>query len=144
VARGDRLDTRPVPTSGRIAFARVVGAAVAGPCLAFAGVVVGTLLGLLVARSMLGQSSAIFLIKIAEMLQPVDVVGLIVKGMAFAGSSALIATFEGLRPESRGGPNPYRAVLRSIVAILLLNFTWFNLVYLTGDPFGPDVAVSAG
>lgn len=144
VARGDRVDARPIPASGRIAFARVLGAAIAGPCLSLAGVVVGTLLGLAVARSMLGQSPAIFLIKIAEMLQPVDVAGLLIKGMAFAGSAALIATYEGLRPESQGGPNAYRAVLRSVLAVLILNFTWFNLVYLTGDPFGPNVAASAG
>ena len=93
---------------------------------------------------MLGQSPAIFLGKIAEMLQPADVVGLVVKGMAFAASTALIATFEGLRPERDGGPRPYRAVLRSLVAVLILNFTWFNLVYLAGDPFGPVVAASAG
>ena len=74
----------------------------------------------------------------------VALVGLSVKGVAFAGCAALIATYEGLRPEAQGGPDPFRAVLRSITAILFLNFTWFNLVYLAGNPFGPNVVTSAG
>ena len=144
VARGDRPDPRPTPGRGRIALARVLGASLAGPVLALWGVFVGSLMGLLVARSMLGQSPAIFLGKVAEMLQPMDVIGLLVKGAAFPASAALIATFEGLRPDREGGPSAYRAVLRSVVAVLILNFTWFNLVYLAADPFGPDVVASAG
>lgn len=144
VARGDRLDTRPTPSAGRIALARILGATLAGPTLAIASVLVGSTIGLLVARSMLGQSPAIFLAKVAEMLQPIDVIGIVIKGAAFPASAALISTYEGLRPESQGGSSPYRAALRSIVAVLLLNFTWFNMVYLAGDPFGPDVVASAG
>jgi phospholipid/cholesterol/gamma-HCH transport system permease protein len=144
VERGLRLDNRAVPSAGRVALARVLGAALAGPTLAVWGATVGILMGLVVSKSMLGQSPEIFLGKIAEMLMPVDVFGLLLKGIAFVGSTALIATYEGLRPESRGGPDAYRAVLRSIMMILFLNFTWFNLVYLAGDPFGPNVAASAG
>ena len=106
VAQGVRPMRRPSPEVGRVALARVLGAAVAGPVLTTFGAAVGTTMGLLVSRSMLGQSPAIFLGKIAEMLQPVDVAGLIVKGAAFAGMAALIATYEGLRPERDGGPGP--------------------------------------
>jgi hypothetical protein len=139
VAQGVRADERPRPEVGRVALARVLGAAVAGPVLTTLGATVGTTMGLLVSRSMLGQSPAIFLGKIAEMLQPIDVAGLVVKGAAFAGMAALIATFEGLRPERDGGPDHFRAAFRSTFMILLLNFVWFNLVYLAADPFGPSV-----
>jgi ABC-type transporter Mla maintaining outer membrane lipid asymmetry permease subunit MlaE len=139
---GIRHDDRPVPSSGRVALARILGAAVAGPVLTTFGAAIGTTMGLIVSRSMLGQSPAIFLGKIAEMLAPADVAGVIVKGVGFAGMAALIATYEGLRPERDGGPDAYRAVLRAMFMILFLNFTWFNLVYLAGDPFGPVVVAA--
>lgn len=141
VERGVREDERPSPSPGRIALARVLGAAMAGPAMALWGVTVGTLMGVIVSRSMLGQSPWMFLGKAVEMLQPVDVLGLLIKGMAFSGAAALISTFEGLRPERIGGPDAYRAAVRSVVMILVLNFTWFNLVYLAADPFGPGVAL---
>jgi phospholipid/cholesterol/gamma-HCH transport system permease protein len=143
VSRGERIDPRPVPRRGRLAMARILGAMIAGPILTLWGFVVGTMIGVLVARSMLGQSPSIFIGKIVEMLQPVDILGLGLKGMFFAGSTALIASFEGLRPQHEGGPDAHRAAWRSLLAVLLLNFTWFNLVYLAGDPFGPDVAVTS-
>lgn len=142
VAQGLRIDERPRPTPGRVALARILGAAIAGPVLTTWGAAVGTTMGLLVTRSMLGQSPAIFVGKMLEMLQPIDVVGIGVKGSAFAAMAALIATFEGLRPEQDGGPDAYRAVFRSVFMILFLNFTWFNLVYLAGDPFGPNVVAA--
>ena len=144
VEQGLRVDGRPVPPSGRVAFARIAAAALAGPVLSLWGVFVGTTVGMLVSRSMLGQAPEMFLGKIAGMLDSIDVAGLIIKGVAFAGSAALIATYEGLRPVSQGGPDSFRAILRSIVAILFLNFTWFNLVYLAGNPFGPNVVSSTG
>jgi len=144
VVRGDRLDERPTPTRGRIALARLLGAVIAGPVLSFWGAVVGVLIGLLVAQSMLGQSPAIFVGKAAELLQPVDVLGLMIKGALFPAFATLIATFEGLRPDREGGPSAYRAVLRSVMAIMFLNFTWFNLVYLAASPFGPNVVAAAG
>jgi phospholipid/cholesterol/gamma-HCH transport system permease protein len=144
VSRGLRPDSRPVPTTGRIALARLVAAALVGPVLSIWGAFVGTAVGVLVARSMLGQAPEIFLGKIAGMLDTIDVAGLAVKGVCFAGGAALIATYEGLRPESQGGPDAFRAALRSVVMILFLNFTWFNLVYLAGNPFGPNVVSSGG
>ncbi len=142
VAQGIRQDDRPRPELGRVALARILAAAISGPVLTAWGAAVGTTMGLLVTRSMLGQSPAIFLGKIAEMLQPVDVAGMVVKGAGFAAMAALISTFEGLRSENDGGPDAYKAVFRSIFMILFLNFTWFNLVYLAGDPFGPDVVAA--
>ena len=144
VEQGLRSDTRPVPSIGRIAFARIAAAALAGPVLSLWGVFVGTTVGMLVSRSMLGQAPEMFLGKIAGMLDSIDVIGLTVKGVGFAGCAALFATYEGLRPDEQGGPDPYRAVFRSIVAILFLNFTWFNLVFLAGNPFGPNVVSSTG
>ena len=144
VERGLQPDTRPVPSVGRIAHARLLGALIAGPVLTLWGVIVGGLMGLVVARSMLGQSPETFLGKMIEMMNPIDVVGLVVKGILFCGTATLIATFEGLRPESKGGPDAYRAVIRSVFVILFLNFTWFNLVYLAGNPFGPNVVASRG
>ncbi|MDB5352199.1 MAG: ABC-type transport system involved in resistance to organic solvent, permease component [Planctomycetota bacterium] len=142
VLQGARPDDRPRPDAGRVALARLLAAAISGPVLAAWGVAVGTTMGLLVTKSMLGQSPAIFLGKIAEMLRPVDVAGMVVKGAGFAAMAALISTFEGLRHDRDGGPDTYRAVFRSIFMILFLNFTWFNLVYLASDPFGPDVAAA--
>jgi phospholipid/cholesterol/gamma-HCH transport system permease protein len=144
VVQGVRVDSRPIPSAGRIAMARLGAAALAGPALSLWGVLVGTTIGVLVSRSMLGQSPEMFLGKIAGMLDTIDVIGLLVKGVAFAGTAALIATYEGLRPASQGGPDAFRAVFRSIVTILFLNFTWFNLIYLAGNPFGPNVVSPGG
>ena len=142
VERGISSDLRPSPSPGRVALGRLLGAAVAGPVLSLWGVAIGCLMGLVAARSMLGQSTETFLGKIVERLDPIDVLGLVAKGGLFAGASALIAAYEGLRPESRGGPDAYRAVVRSVFVILFLNFTWFNLVYLGSNPFGPDVVAA--
>ena len=139
VVQGLRADDRPSPTRSRVALARVAGAMVAGPLLAAWGTAVGIAMGLLASRSMLGMSPAIFSGKIIEMLEPIDVVGLLLKPAAFAGMAALLASFEGMRSGLRGEPDAFRAALRAVVMTLFLNFTWFNLVYLAGDPFGPSV-----
>lgn len=145
VAQGLRPDDRPAPGRARVALARILAAGLAGPILASWGAAVGTTVGLLASKSMLGMSPAIFLGKIVEMLMPADVLGLVVKPAAFAGTAALLACYEAMRPASSGEPDAFRAVLRSVVMILFLNFTWFNLVYLAGDPFGPNViAAPAG
>jgi phospholipid/cholesterol/gamma-HCH transport system permease protein len=143
VARGVRPDDRPLPGLGRVVLARLVAAMICGPVLALFGSAVGTIMGLLVARSMLGQSPYIFLGKIVEMLKPVDVAGLVIKPAAFAASAVLISCYEGLRPERDGGPDAFRSAFRSFVMVLVLNFTWFNLVYLTSDPYGPGVVATS-
>lgn len=142
VVQGIRPDARPLPSRGRITLARVAGAAIAAPLLASWGAVVGTLVGMLASMSMLGMSTAIFTGKIVEMLMISDVVGLIVKPCMFAGMAALLACFEGMRTEPQGRPDAFRAVLRAVIMILFFNFTWFNLVYLAGDPFGPNVVAA--
>jgi ABC-type transporter Mla maintaining outer membrane lipid asymmetry permease subunit MlaE len=80
------------------------------------------------------------------MIEPGDVFGLVVKATAFGLMSSLLACHEGLR----GGDNhddtarvpaaACRAVLLSIVAILMVNDCWFVLNYLSGSPFGPTLA----
>ncbi len=142
VAQGLRPDSRPCPSRARTALIRVVAAMITGPILATWGVLVGTGVGLLASKSMLGMSPAIFTGKIVEMLAITDVVGLMVKPAAFGGMAALMACYEGMRPTAANRPDPFRAVLRSVVMILFLNFTWFNLVYLAGDPFGPNVVAA--
>ncbi len=143
VARGVRPDDRPLPGLGRVVLARLVAAMICGPILALFGTAVGTIMGLLVARSMLGQSPYIFLGKIVEMLKPVDVAGLVIKPAVFASSAVLISCYEGLRLERDGGPDAFRSAFRSFVMVLILNFTWFNLVYLTSDPYGPGVVATS-
>ena len=142
VVQGIRPDARPIPSRSRTAFTRMTAAVIAGPLLATWGALVGTLVGMLASKSMLGMSPAIFMGKIVEMLMITDVVGLIVKPSAFAAMAALISSYEGMRTPRLGEADPFRAILRSVVMILFLNFTWFNLVYLAGDPFGPNVVAA--
>jgi len=142
VTLGLREDGRPRPSRSRTALIRIMAAAATGPILATSGALIGTGVGLMASKSMLGMSPAIFMGKIVEMLMITDVIGLIVKPAAFAGMAALLACFEGMRSDPLSRPDPFRAVLRSVLMILFLNFTWFNLVYLAGDPFGPNVVAA--
>jgi phospholipid/cholesterol/gamma-HCH transport system permease protein len=143
VALGLRPDPRAVPSPARLAAARLAAAAFIGPILVIWGVCVGSLVGWAVGEAMLGIRFAIFFGEAARMLWVRDVVGVPVKGVAFALTAALFACHEGLRP----GPSDARAVraaaLRAAcfaaVAILLINNSWFVLVYLAGPPFGPTV-----
>ncbi len=145
-SQGLRPDDRPKADAGRLVFARIAGAALAGPVLTMVGSAVGSCMGMLVAKTMLGLRASIFIGKFMEMLLPCDVAGIVVKGSAFAGCAALVASFEGLRPLDAGcEPNPHRAAVRAIFLILLMNLSWFNVIYLAGKPYGPlVVAAPAG
>ena len=89
-----------------------------------------------------------------------DVVGMIVKGILFGVFTAAICCFEGLRvarraaaaavsageirPQNGGGASDLsgsivRAVCLSMAAILLLNMTWFLLVYHAVPVYGPSL-----
>ncbi len=132
-----------VPDPARLAFARVVGAMLAGPVLGFIGCVAGLVAGLSVSRSILDVPTVWFLYNFMEMLWARDLVGIIVKGVAFSGAVALISCHEGLRrPEGTAedlGIAIWRSACLGVAAILLLNAAWFTFMFLGGAPFGRTV-----
>jgi len=144
VTQGLRPDPRTPPEPARLVAVRLLAAAAAGPILAFWGGTIGTAVGLLVAKSMIGLPSPIFLGKMLEMLWARDVVGLVGKGAAFGLISALFACFEGLRRHLDDGPDAvahaaFRATCLSVTSILIVNMAWFLLFYHAGPAFGPTV-----
>jgi phospholipid/cholesterol/gamma-HCH transport system permease protein len=141
VRRGLAADPRGEDDPGRLVLSRVLAAAIAGPTLSLIGVAVGSGIGMLVAKGLLHVAPAIFIGKFLEMLRPVDVLGLAVKGVLFATVAALAACAEGLRDD---GPDRLsipaavcRAACMAMFGILFLNGSWFTLAYRSGDPFGP-------
>lgn len=146
VALGLAEDPRTPPDPARLVLVRVVASMLVGPILVAWGATVGTLIGSLVCSSMLGLPMSLYYGSIRQMIQPADAMGVLFKGMVYAGLATLIACQEALRSRRLGeegrpaGAHPaIRAVLISIVAILAVNLSWFNLVYMSGSPFGPPV-----
>ena len=123
------------------------------------GFVVGTFIGWRAAGTMMGLSSDMFFLMFYRMIWFRDVVGMIVKGLLFGLVPATISCFEGLRAarlsagETSGPrrprpgialrPGPGGAIVRaaclSMVAILLINMTWFILVYHAVPVYGPSL-----
>jgi phospholipid/cholesterol/gamma-HCH transport system permease protein len=144
VVLGLRPDPRPPTPAPRLALARVAAAAAAGPVLGLWGAAVGTAIGWLVARIMLGISAPVFFGSILERLWIRDVVGLVAKGTAFGAAAALFACFEGLRRPDATDPDAVavascRAACLAAATILVINGFWFKIAYLSGAPFGPTV-----
>jgi phospholipid/cholesterol/gamma-HCH transport system permease protein len=142
VLRGRQSDPRPPADPGRVAVARLIAAAVAGPVLGLWGTVVGATVGWLIALDLMAIPTPIFFGKMLEMLWARDVVGLGVKGVAFGAVAGLVACFEGLRGLSDPREVPAasaRAAAYSALAILALNGTWYYLMYMAGPAFGPTV-----
>ncbi|CAN5866047.1 hypothetical protein BH23PLA1_BH23PLA1_26130 [soil metagenome] len=156
VARGVVADDREPPEPARLVLVRVLAAMVAGPVLAIWGAAAGMLVGWSVSVGVLHVPSPIFFGKFLEMLWLRDALGLTVKPALFGGVTALIVCHEGLRlrpdvgvladadanAEASTCSLPVaggRAVCLSTFAILVLNLSWFTLVYLAGPPFGPTV-----
>jgi phospholipid/cholesterol/gamma-HCH transport system permease protein len=136
------------PDAGRLALPRLVAGTVAGPVLAFWGAAVGSVVGSCVTASLLGISAQTFWQVFHEMLWVRDVVGLIVKGVSFGFAGALFACVEGLRgpvgDDANTDPDAvqwavFRAFCLAALTILLLNSTWFILVYRVGPAFGPTL-----
>ncbi len=97
LSRGLRSDQRDEPDPARLAAVRIVAAGITGPVLAFWGTVVGFLMGMMAAQSLLSVSPGIFVNKCLEMIEPGDLIGLVVKSVLFALAAALLACHEGLR-----------------------------------------------
>ncbi|MFM7316745.1 MAG: ABC transporter permease [bacterium] len=144
VARGLKTSqTEMEPDVARLAMARVLGVALAGPVLGFIGCVSGLIAGLVVSRSVLDVPTVWFLYHFAEMLWARDLVGIVVKGILFCGLATAIACYEGLRkPEgdtSDLAVSMWRAACLGTFAILLANSGWFAFMFLSGAPFGRTV-----
>ncbi len=130
----------------RLAASRLVGAMVAGPILGAWGAVVGTLVGFVVAHTMVGMAAPAFFDSFLEMLWIRDIIGLVVKGAGFGFVAALLACREGLADPGEGAERPHSVALAACrvatlasLALLVINSGWFLLIYHAGAPFGPTV-----
>ncbi|MDR3637106.1 MAG: ABC transporter permease [Isosphaeraceae bacterium] len=141
-------DLETLPDAGRVALPRLIAGTISGPVLALWGSVVGSLVGWAVAASLLGLSGNTFWQMFCDMLWVRDILGLVVKGMGFGFFGALFACLEGLRgpvgDEADSDPDSvqwavFRACCLSALAILLINSSWFVLVYRAGPAFGPTL-----
>jgi phospholipid/cholesterol/gamma-HCH transport system permease protein len=124
------------------------------------GVAVGTLVGWQASQTMMGLSTGMFFMMLVKMMWFRDVVGLIVKGVLFGAVPAAICCYEGFGPAARGDelsvardvpPDPaygaapplsmpvFRATCVSFMAILIMNLSWFVLVYHAVPFYGPTL-----
>jgi phospholipid/cholesterol/gamma-HCH transport system permease protein len=146
------------PAPGRLAAPRIIATALASMLLALWGFVVGTVVGWQSAGSLMGLPSETYFQMFYQMIWFRDVVGMIVKGLLFGMVPAAICSFEALRmvklfagdnatvTSSRECFAPIdlaapimRAACLSMMAILLLNMTWFLLVYHAVPIYGPSL-----
>jgi phospholipid/cholesterol/gamma-HCH transport system permease protein len=150
---------------GRLAAPRIAAAAVACLLLSQWGIAVGTLVGWQASQSMMGLSTSNFFTMMTQMMWFRDVVGLVVKGLIFGGLTAAICCYEGLvyavaddepsgecisplYPAHGLAPPWFRPVFRatciSSVAILVINSSWFMLVYHAVPFYGPTLLPPPG
>jgi phospholipid/cholesterol/gamma-HCH transport system permease protein len=147
----------PLPVAVRMAGPRIAAAAVACPLLGLWGVAVGTLVGWQSALSMMGLPTRTFFMMMLKMMWFRDVVGLVVKGVLFGLLPAAICCHEALRAGFReaelahrgtavhadaGTPlaTPvFRATCLGIISILIVNMSWFMLVYHAVPFYGPTL-----
>src|SRR5262249_39790761 len=136
----------------RLAAPRITAAAFACVLLAQWGVAVGTVGGWQASRSMMGLPTETFFLMMSRMMWFRDVVGLLGKGVLYGALPAAICCHEGFRsgsqdhePGERGAPIKrfapghgaippwtmpmFRAACLSFVVILIVNTSWFILVY---------------
>lgn len=158
---------RPRPIGGdtgsrinpaRLASPRIAAAALTCALLSQWGVAVGTLVGWQASQSMMGLSTDMFFLMMGKMMWLRDVVSLLIKGLLYGGLPGAICCYEGLRPEHPPratwltaplhpscGMAPslttpvFRAVLLSFVGILIVNASWFILVYHAVPFYGPTL-----
>jgi phospholipid/cholesterol/gamma-HCH transport system permease protein len=155
----------PLIAPGRLAAPRVVAAGIACLLLSQWGVAVGTLVGWQASQSMMGLPTQTFFMMMAKMMWFRDVVGLVVKGLFFGALPALICCYEGLGPgasetepasESISDSHPahglappwstsvFRAACVSCAAVLVMNSSWFILVYHAVPFYGPTLLTPQG
>lgn len=153
----DQSSPEPVSSPGRLAAARLLAAAIATPLLSLWGFVVGTIVGWQSSESLMGLPTSTFFLMFMRMIWFRDVVGLLIKGALFGFCTAMIACSEGLRtgssessevgppasPAGCGYGSSGSAILRaaclSMMAILLINMTWFVLIYHAVPIYGPSL-----
>jgi phospholipid/cholesterol/gamma-HCH transport system permease protein len=144
-ARGLRADDRIAPAPRRLVTARVAAGALAGLVLSLWGAGIGIVCGLLAADSLLGVPSGMYVQKLSEMVVPFDLLSLGLKGLVFGAFAAVAACHEGLRAGEGSAPAlvpaaVFRAVVTTLIAMSVLNGTYFTLAYLSGAPAGPVLA----
>jgi len=157
-SRRAALSSEPWNRAGRLAGPRIAAAAVACTLLSQWGVAVGTLVGWQASQSMMGLSTDMFFLMMGKMMWLRDVVSLMIKGLLYGGLPGAICCYEGLRPEEPPGggwltaplhPSQgmapsltivvFRAAFLSFVAILIVNASWFILVYHAVPFYGPTL-----
>ncbi len=166
-SRRGRRDASEPPASpaihlnvNRLAGIRIAAAAIACTLLSLWGITVGTVVGWKASESLMGLSTEMFFMMLLKMMWFRDVMGLIVKGILFGVVAAAICCYEGLcdredNDEGRGaldraphrshGLAPpwsvpvFRAACLSMVAILIMNSSWFMLVYHAVPFYGPTL-----
>ncbi len=159
---GGRVENRPPVSVGSLAAPRIVGAAIACTFLSMWGIFVGTVVGWRASSSMMGLPTETFFLMMVRMVWLRDVVGLIVKGLLFGALPAAICCHEAFREAGRereSGPGivplyadagaplavpVLRAACLGIVAILIVNASWFMLVYHAVPFYGPTLLKPPG
>jgi phospholipid/cholesterol/gamma-HCH transport system permease protein len=167
-ARGGEAVSAPIgvmPT--RLAAPRIAAAAVGCLLLSQWGVTVGTVVGWLASQSLMGISTETFFMMMLKMMWFRDVTGLVAKGIMFGALSGAISCYEGLgsvgrddgesnsssgsgSSEEAQGVAPagtmavFRAVCLACVGILILNSSWFMLVYHAVPFYGPTLLAPPG
>ena len=159
----DASDGEPAPaivfSVNRLAAPRVAAAAIACVLLSLWGITVGTVVGWKASESLMGLSTEMFFMMMLKMMWFRDVTSLIAKGVLFGALPAAICCFDGLcatpidddrlaagreMHRSHGLAPPctvpvFRAACLSMVAILIMNSSWFILVYHAVPFYGPTL-----
>ncbi len=155
----------PSIAPGRLAAPRILAASIACLLLSQWGVAVGTVVGWQASQSMMGLPTSTFFMMMVKMMWFRDIVGLVVKGLIFGALPATICCYEGLvcramedEPASESispsypahglAPPCYNSVFRaaclSCLAILVMNSSWFVLVYHAVPFYGPTLLAPPG
>ena len=159
---GNGLDPMPMILASRLAAPRILAAAIACVFLSQWGILVGTVVGWKASASMMGLPTETFFLMMVRMVWLRDVVGLIVKGLLFGSLPAAICCFEAFRESARAEETVHdsslnldeaavplattvlRAACFGIVAILIVNSSWFILVYHAVPFYGPTLLKPPG
>lgn len=147
-AEGD--DAEPAPSPGQLAASRLLAAMIATPLLSLWGFTVGTAVGWRASETLMSLPTSTFFMMFMRMIWFRDVVGLMIKGASFGLAVAVIACAEGLRLDASGStsegdelasafPAMLRASCLAMMAILLINMTWFVLIYHAVPVYGPSL-----